>query len=138
MGNVKKAIEDYVSSEITLSQSDISSAVSSREWFLNRIANEVAKRTNEPILYSQQRFVYFGSYFKGTKVKVVDEFDILVVIDSSTGYFSRGGEVTGNGRGSASPNHKYDTKYYKSDGSGVSPADAKLVERYNGLGGFFF
>jgi hypothetical protein len=46
-------------------------------------------------------FIYFGSYFKGTKVADVDEFDVLVVIDSQGGQYSQGGKVIGHGLGSA-------------------------------------
>ena len=66
--------------------------------------------------------VYFGSYFKGTKVADVDEYDVLVLIDSYSGSYSRGGKQVGIGQGSADPNPKYYKKFYKDDGSGVSPA----------------
>ncbi len=122
MGDVSKAIGRYIDEEIRLNSTDISQSVRSREWFLKRIANVIESRQSEPVLFSAENFVYFGSYFKGTKVKTVDEFDVLVVIDSNTGIFSQGGSEIGKGQGEASPNHKYDRKYYKSDDSGVSPA----------------
>jgi len=56
----------------------------------------------------------------------VDEFDILVVIDSNNGVFHSGGAIVGQGEGTASPNHKYDPLFLKNDGSGVSPS--KLLE----------
>jgi hypothetical protein len=90
------------------------------------LENEVAARWNGPALHGFDSFVRFGSYFKGTKVGDVDEFDILVVIDSNTGIFHSGGAVVGQGEGTASPNHKYDPHFLKSDGSGVSPS--KLLE----------
>ena len=122
MGDVTAAIRKYVNEELRLSQSDISQTLRSREWLLKRIDNVINARYREPVLYSQQKFVYFGSYFKGTKVKAVDEYDVLVVIDSNGGMYSQGGTKIGDGQGYASPNHKYDSKYYKSDGSGISPA----------------
>lgn len=122
MGDVSKAIADFIADEIKLSQSDISSAVASREWFLDRIKNEIARRTDEPVLYEPEPFVRFGSYFKRTKVATVDEFDILVVLDCNTGHFVSGGVEIGKGLGSVSPNPRYYDKYKKSDGSGVSPA----------------
>lgn len=122
MGDVTKAIKDYIAQEIKLNGSDISQSAKSREWLLSRIASEIGKLNKAPVLYSQEPFVYFGSYFKGTKVKVVDEYDVLVVIDSSSGMFSQHGVQIGNGEGSASPNYKYDQSFLKSDGSGVSPA----------------
>lgn len=122
MGNVTSAIRKYIDEEIRLSQKDISETVRSREWFLNRIANVIEGRENEPVLYSSDPFVHFGSYFKGTKVKDVDEYDVLVVIDSNTGCFHKSGVTIGSGLGSANPNFKYQgRKYYKSDGSGISP-----------------
>ena len=121
MADLSKAIQKYIDEVIRLDQKDISAAVASREWLLSLIRNTVNSRVNQPELYSVEEFVYFGSYIKGTKVEDVDEFDVLVVIDSNSGVFSVGGEPVGNGLGSASPNHKYDDKYKKSDGSGVSP-----------------
>ena len=121
MADLSKAIQKYVNEVICLTQKDISGAAKSREWLLNRISSVVANRLNEPILYAARPFLYFGSYIKGTKVEDVDEFDVLVVIDSKSGIFSVGENTVGSGQGSANPNHKYDRKYKKSDDSGVSP-----------------
>lgn len=121
MGDVQKAISRYITDYIQLSKADISSSAKSREWFLTRIENVITSRTKEPVLY-KPKFVYFGSYFKGTKVQVVDEYDVLVVVDSNTGIYSSGGVAIGTGQGVVSPNHKYDDRYKKSDGTGISPA----------------
>ena len=124
MGDVSAAIRNYIDDEIRLSQQDLSQSVKSREWFLQRIENAILQRTEsgakEPALY--KNMIGFGSYFKGTKVQVVDEFDMLLVIDSNRGVFSQSGQKVGEGQGTASPNHKYNSKFYKSDDSGVSPA----------------
>ena len=130
MGDVTAAIQKYIDNEIRLSRADVSSAVQSREWFLQRIANVVSGREGEPALYSEP-FVYFGSYFKGTKVRSVDEYDVLVVIDSNGGVFSCGGVQIGTGLGSASPNYKYNGRFHKSDGSGVSPS--KMLNWLKGI-----
>jgi hypothetical protein len=122
MADLNKAIESHIRNVIALPKRDITSAANSREWFLERIFNEIESRSNEPVLHSEKPFVYYGSYFKGTKVAMVDEFDVLVVIDSNTGVFRKGGQEIGRGMGDASPNHKYAQKYKKEDGSGVSPA----------------
>lgn len=122
MGDVSSAIAAFITDEIKLSMQDIAAASKSREWFLDRIATEISSRSNQPVLYSPEKFVYFGSYFKRTKVAAVDEFDVLVVIDSKGGLFSSGGVVIGTGQGSADPNPKYNGSYHKSDGTGVSPA----------------
>ena len=131
MGDVSTAISKYVDEVIRLARSDISSAVSSREWFLDRVASVIDNRIGEPELFSEERFVKFGSYFKGTQVQAVDEFDILVVIDSNTGIFRQGGNAVGTGKGNCYPNHKYDSTYLKADGSGVSPT--KLLNWLKGV-----
>lgn len=130
MADITKSINQFITDEIKLFQKDITSAVESREWFLSRIESAVKKRTNEPTLYKTP-FVYFGSYFKKTKVTNVDEFDVLVVIDSNSGQYTQGGQVIGKGLGDANPNHKYDKKYKKSDDSGVSPS--KLLNWLKGI-----
>lgn len=118
-----KIFTKFINDIISLNRSDIENAVKSREWFLNGIKNKIEseERNNEPFLYKEKPFVKFGSYFKGTKVSTVDEFDILVVIDSNSGVFRKEGGVIGNGLGNVSPNPKYYQKYYKDDLSGVSP-----------------
>lgn len=125
MADVSAAISAYIRDNIRLSKADISSSATSRDWLLTRVASEIDRRTQageiEPCLHPDQ-FVYFGSYFKGTKVATVDEYDVLIVIDSNTGVFSQSGVEIGTGLGTAYPNHKYNSRYYKSDGSGVSPA----------------
>lgn len=141
MANLTKSIRKYLDEVITLSQEDIQSAAKSREWFLDRVESEIAARSREPILYSKCPFVYFGSYFKYTKVADVDEFDVLVVIDSNLGQFTQSDTVIGSGIGTADPNHRYDGKYKKSDGSGVSPTKMlnwlkEVVEKVvDGFGG---
>jgi len=131
MGNVTAAIQKYINENIRLSQSDISQSAKSREWLLARIKTVIANRTKEPVLY-EKPFIYFGSYFKGTKVQVVDEYDVLVVIDSNNGQFTTKEGKIGVGLGTAHPNHKYHrSRYYKSDDSGVSPA--KLLNWLKGV-----
>lgn len=122
MEMVNAAIEKYLKEEIALSKKDISKAVKSREWFLDRLYNLISSKKDSPILLKELPFKCYGSYVKGTKVRDVDEFDVLVIIDSNDGVFSKGGNETGKGIGTASPNPKYLEKYKKSDGSGVSPA----------------
>jgi hypothetical protein len=122
---VKNAISHYLDNYISLSKKDISASAKSREWFLTRIENVINARSGEPKLYSGKfgdKFVYFGSYFKGTKVADVDEYDVLLLIDSNSGIYSKSGMRIGIGQGSADPNPKYYRKYYKDDGSGVSPS----------------
>jgi len=121
MGDVSLAISRYINEEIKLSMTDISNSATSRKWFLDRIQNKIAQQHNSPILYASDPFVHFGSYFKGTKVKSVDEYDVLVVIDSNTGAYSKNNVNIGTGLGSANPNYKYDQCFYKSDGTGISP-----------------
>lgn len=97
MTNLNYLIQKYIDNEISLSMKDISASAKSREWFLNRIKNKINEKINNgeivPQLYSETPFVNFGSYFKGTKVKDVDEFDVLVVLDSNSGQLTQSGVV---------------------------------------------
>lgn len=131
MADLNVSINAYVRDVIALPKDDISEAAKSREWLLQRIAKEISARRNEPVLFADRPFVYYGSYFKQTKVAAVDEYDVLVVIDSRSGVFKRGDVEIGTGEGAADPNHKYDEKFKKTDGSGVSPA--KLLNWLKGI-----
>ena len=134
MGDISAAVRYYIDNVIRLSQDDISASAKSREWFLNRVIAIIARRaddgTSEPVLY-EPTTVYFGSYFKGTKVSVVDEYDVLLVIDTYNGTLSENGVVLAHGYGVANPNPLFQKKYYKSDDSGVSPD--KLLNWLKGI-----
>ncbi|MFC1591246.1 hypothetical protein ACFL43_01850 [Thermodesulfobacteriota bacterium] len=126
MADLDKLVSKFVREEITLFSKDISASAKSREWFLTRLQNIINSKLENgetiPQLYSRSPFVYFGSYFKGTKVRDVDEYDVLVVLDSNNGQFKQSGNIIGKGVGSCVPCNKYLKKYFKSpDDSGVSP-----------------
>ncbi len=131
MVDIDNLINKFIREEISLSGKDISESAKSREWLLKRIQNKIDEKIGEPILYKDQPFLYFGSYFKGTKVSNVDEYDVLVVIDSCNGRFTQHGDKIGDGMGYADPNHKYKKRFYKSDDSGVSPT--KLLNWLKGI-----
>lgn len=141
MANVTDCLDRYVREVIALPRVEISSAVKSREWFLKRMLAVIEGRKDEPSLIDEQPYLIYGSYRKGTKVAAVDEFDIMVRIDSNTGVFSRGGAPTAEGRGSSNPNHKYDEKYWLAGQQAVSPTKMlnwlrsvanEVVEPYGG------
>jgi len=125
MGDISAAVRQYIENVIRLSQTDISASARSREWFIDRILTTINRHTEdgkeEPVLYTPKK-IYFGSYFKGTKVQVVDEYDILLVIDTHGGVYKRDDIVIGRGQGIADPNPLFSGKYDKTDGSGVSPS----------------
>jgi hypothetical protein len=131
MCDLDQVFNDYVTEKLALSRTDISSAVSSREWLVKLVKSTALKRVGEPCLLPGYEFLNYGSYFKGTKVGVVDEFDILARIDSNSGTFSSGGVEIGDGIGTADPNHKYDDFYMKEGGGGVSPT--KLLNWLKGV-----
>jgi len=110
---------------IQLSQADISASAKSREWFLDRVLSVIRNRAEngviEPVLCPPKK-VGFGSYFKGTKVQVVDEYDILLVVDTNGGVYKENGSIIAHGEGTADPNPLFNGNYNKDDGSGVSPA----------------
>jgi hypothetical protein len=120
MADLSTAIQSYIDNEIRLTAKDIQQCAKSRDWLLTRIKNTINGRIDEPVLYDSEPFIRFGSYFKGTKVADVDEYDILVVVDSYSGQYTSSGQIIGKGQGFASPNHKYDHRFYNADGSGIS------------------
>lgn len=122
MGSLNIEINKFISNNLTLSQKDISNAVKSREWLINNIINKIAEKVDGPQLYNENssKYIQFGSYFKGTKVSNVDEFDIMLIIDTNNGQFLKGGVKEGDGIGSVSPNPLYSSKYYKEGTVNVS------------------
>lgn len=121
--DLDRVLDRFIREEIALTQDDISSAVRSKKWLLEQIEAKIASKVTGPELYAAGPFVGYGSYFAYLKVSDVDEMDFLVVIDSNSGVFRKeDGIEYGKGLGTASPNHKYDTRFKKADLSGVSPS----------------
>jgi hypothetical protein len=113
----------FISNNIALSQDDISKKVGSRQWVIDKVIAKIKEKTGCPQLYKEGNieYIHFGSYFKGTKVSIVDEFDIMLILDSNGGMFSIGGTKVGDGVGITSPNPLFNGNYHKEDNSGVSP-----------------
>lgn len=122
MSGFNAEVNKFINKNLTLNQKDISSAVASREWLINKIINKISEKTDCPQLYSEKgaKYIQFGSYFKGTKVANVDEFDIMLIIDSKGGQFTKNGNILGNGIGNVSPNPKYNKKFYKENEDVIS------------------
>ncbi|MEG1142612.1 MAG: hypothetical protein RSE41_09250 [Clostridia bacterium] len=120
--SINSEFNKFISNNLTLSQKDISSAVSSREWLINKVINKIAEKTDCPQLYSENgsKYIQFGSYFKGTKVSNVDEFDIMLIVDATNGIFKKGETTEGYGIGSLISNPMYSKKYYKENEDVVS------------------
>lgn len=121
MADLERLLQRFIDNEVRLSQDDISASARSRDWLLNGIRSKIEARQNKPVLYSDQNFLFFGSYFKGTKVQTLDEYDILVILDSCSGELRRGNNKIGDGIGYAYPNYRY-TTLLREDGTGVSPS----------------
>lgn len=122
MGDVSKAIQKYINENIKLSQPDISRSARSRDWLLGRISSVISNRRNEPSLYSDKPYLNFGSYVKQTKVQVVDEYDIMVTLDSAGGSYTHNGATIGHGQGNLIIlNPLFNDRFLKTDRTGVSP-----------------
>jgi len=113
--SINSEFNRFIKENLALSQKDITLKVKSREWLINSIIRKIKEKSNCPQLYKEngQEYITFGSYFKGTKVADVDEFDIMLIIDSNGGVFNQGGIRTGEGIGNIDPNPKYHQKYRK-------------------------
>lgn len=120
MADLSLSLQRYIDRVLTLDMPDIQASAASRQWLQTRIQNEIEARNFQPALYATNRFVNFGSYFKGTKVKAVDEYDILVVLDCNGGIYSQNGIPISSGLGSANPNYIFNSEYANLLGN-VSP-----------------
>lgn len=120
--SINTEFNKFINNNLALSQKDISNAVSSREWLITKIIDKIKEKTDCPQLYSENgsKYIQFGSYFKGTKVSDVDEFDILLIVDTTNGIFLKGETKEGDGIGNTSPNSLYSKKYYKDGTNSVS------------------
>lgn len=114
-------LNKYITATVALSQKDISKSKISRDWVLEKIKNKIKEKYAEPQLYSEEPFLNFGSYFCGVQVSEVDEYDILVVIDSNSGFYYVNNTPVAEGLGTASPNNKYNSIYQFSESNYIDP-----------------
>ena len=56
--SINTEFNKFISNNLTLDQKDISSAVSSREWLINKVINKIAEKTDCPQLYSENGSKY--------------------------------------------------------------------------------
>lgn len=131
MADLNRIINRFIADEISLSISDITRSAASRQWLTEGIANKISLRVNQPRLYSEKPFVNFGSYFKGTKAGFIDEYDILVVLDTNNGIYHNNGIITGHGLGRVDPNPIFSGNYDIEGNSVVSPT--KLLNWLKGV-----
>ncbi|MEG1482842.1 hypothetical protein [Clostridium sp.] len=120
---VNSEFNKFIDNNITLDQGDISKKAESRRDIIDAVIKKIKEKGDCPQVYKENNteYIHFGSYFKGTKVGNVDEFDVMLIIDSNEGIFSVGGTKKGEGQGGLSPNPKYNGNYNKEDESGISP-----------------
>ena len=120
---INSEFNKFITNNITLDQEDISKKAESRKGIIDTVISKIKEKTDCPQVYKENNveYIHFGSYFKGTKVSNVDEFDVMLIVDSNGGIFSIGDTKKGEGQGIVSPNPKYNGNYHKEDNSGVSP-----------------
>ena len=113
--DVNKEFNKFIAENLGLNKKDISNAVKSREWLIERIIKKIGEKDDGPQLYSENGFNYikYGSYFKGTKVSNVDEFDIMLIIDASHGVFTKDGYEIAKGIGKLNVNPIFFPQYRK-------------------------
>jgi hypothetical protein len=58
----------FVQNEIAIPQKDREQAIRSREWVIDKVIAKIDECDDAPRLYSEKNKLYFGSYFKGTKL----------------------------------------------------------------------
>lgn len=111
MADLNRILQKFINEQISLSLSDISASSTSKDWLVGGITNIITRRFNQPKLFADKPFVNFGSYSKGTKAGFIDEIDILVVIDTYSGYYHEKGIQIAEGIGNAYPNPLFNGNY---------------------------
>lgn len=119
-GKLNQIIEDFSKEYLAQSTKDMQACAKSRDHFISKLKDKIKEDEYGPQLYSLDPVINFGSRFDGTQYGDVDEMDLLIVIDSCNGQFNSDGRAVGKGKGTQSPNHKYDDKFLKEDKSGIS------------------
>lgn len=118
----------FVEYRLALSQNDIQRSAETRKWFFKQLTSKI-ENLNGPQLYNECETLNYGSYFCGLKVRDVDEYDALIVLDGYDTRYRSNNVVTAQGRGTISPNRLLENPFLRVDGDVSSRAVLRWLRK---------
>ena len=84
---VNKAFDIFLKDYVNLDETENSNARKSRDWLINQIKKFPQDYDNFPKLY-HSRIITFGSFARKTKIKPLDDIDLLICISAEGATYS--------------------------------------------------
>lgn len=78
---VNTSFEDFMRDSVNLNPERTTTARASRDWLVNKI-EDLSKRGRIPLLYNGANHIFFGSFARNTKIRPLDDIDIMIVFDA--------------------------------------------------------
>jgi len=82
MKTTKQALEQFIKEKINLDPEETNKARSSRDWLIKQINNLSSKFDDFPFLY-KEKHIKFGSFARRTKIRPLDDIDLIVTFSAS-------------------------------------------------------
>lgn len=83
--NVKNAFNEFLKEKVNLDPNNTKIARSSRDWLIGNI-RAFEDADDFPLLFSA-RHIYFGSFARKTKIRELDDIDIMIAISAQGGTY---------------------------------------------------
>lgn len=83
---VNSAFNEFLKDKVNLDQNRTTNARSSRNWLMDQIHNFPDADDDFPKLYSEKD-IYFGSFARNTKIRPLDDIDIMVCISAEGSFY---------------------------------------------------
>lgn len=79
--SVNSCFEDFMRGSVNLNPERTTTARASRDWLVNKI-EDLANNGRIPPLYNGANHIFFGSFARNTKIRPLDDIDIMIVFDA--------------------------------------------------------
>lgn len=83
---VEAAFEKFSKDYVKLDRNETDKALKSRDWLVQQIKTFPNKEKTFPNLYSEKN-MYFGSFARKTKIKDLDDIDIMITLSAESGSY---------------------------------------------------
>ena len=78
---VNSSFEDFMRDSVNLDPERTTKARTSRNWLVHQI-EELANNGKIPPLYNGTNHIFFGSFARNTKIRPLDDIDIMIMFDA--------------------------------------------------------
>lgn len=89
---VNQAFREFLTNTVNLDNDETKTARSSRDWLVDQISRFPESIDNFPRLY-EERTIFFGSFARRTKIRPLDDIDIMICLSAEGSTYYEGFET---------------------------------------------